>query len=154
MYALCECDLLWSVQSLRLLSLTPSPPSPHFSTSFNTHPSILSTFTSCAMWYYWCSIILFSFPSFPEFHNCTIANMFYVWVYIWSCLFLCICLSLDLSCMIENMCFWSWLTSLNMMSSNCIHLPVNNIPRDFLLRYFSPWLLCPFQARNLVVVHV
>jgi hypothetical protein len=41
MYALWECALLWSVQSLRILTLTPLPPTPHFSTSFNTHSYIL-----------------------------------------------------------------------------------------------------------------
>jgi hypothetical protein len=30
---------------------------------------ILSTSTSYVLWYYWCSIILFSFHSFPKFHR-------------------------------------------------------------------------------------
>jgi hypothetical protein len=83
------------------------------------------------MWYYWCSIIFFSFLSFPEFHRvvpllliCSKSEFvcdhacFCVYVYLW----------IYLPCMRENMqllCFWSWLTSLNIMSSNCIHLPSN-----------------------------
>jgi hypothetical protein len=38
---------------------------PHFSTNI----LISSTFTSYGMLYYWCSIILIPFPSFPEFHR-------------------------------------------------------------------------------------
>jgi hypothetical protein len=62
----------------------------------------------------------------------TITNMFYIWICIWSCSFLCICLDLwvYLPCMRENMqplSFWAWLISLNMMSSNCIHLLSNHI---------------------------
>jgi hypothetical protein len=41
MYAHCECALLWSVQPIQLLSLTPLLPSPHFSTVFNTYLYIL-----------------------------------------------------------------------------------------------------------------
>jgi hypothetical protein len=33
--------ILWSVQSLQILSLTPLPPTPCFSTVFNTYPYIL-----------------------------------------------------------------------------------------------------------------
>jgi hypothetical protein len=41
MYAHCGYTLLWSVRPLPLLSLTPLPPTPHFSTEFNTHTYIL-----------------------------------------------------------------------------------------------------------------
>jgi hypothetical protein len=83
------------------------------------------------MQYYWGAIIFFSFPSFPGFHRvvpplktCSTSEFvhdhvwFWVYVYLW----------IYLPCMRENMwllCSWSWLTSLNMMSSNCIHLPSN-----------------------------
>jgi hypothetical protein len=66
MYPCCEYTLLWSVQLLPLLSLTPLPPIPHFSTSFNTYPYFLCLHRCCILWYCWCSIILFSFP---EFHR-------------------------------------------------------------------------------------
>jgi hypothetical protein len=83
-----------------------------------------------------CDIIdalLFSFNfSFPMFKSSSsIISMFYIWRMIWSSflkvyifcvyLYLWIC-----SHMRENMwllCFWAWLTSLSMMSSNCIPLP-------------------------------
>jgi hypothetical protein len=79
------------------------------------------------MQYYWCSIILFSFLSFPEFHRvvpllqmcCTIE---FVYDHVYFCVY--VYLSSYLPCMRENMhllCFWSWLTSLSMVSSNCIH---------------------------------
>jgi hypothetical protein len=52
-------------------------------------------------------------------------KMSYIWVCIWSRLFLCMFFFwIYLPHMRENMCplcFWSWLTSLNMMSSNCMH---------------------------------
>jgi hypothetical protein len=83
------------------------------------------------MRYYWCFIILFSFPSFPKFHRvvpllqtCSTFEFVYDQARFCEYVFLWICLP----CMRENMqllCFWSWLTSLNMMSPNCIHLPSN-----------------------------
>jgi hypothetical protein len=56
--------------------------------------------------YYWCCIILFSFPSLPEFQkvSSTITSMFYIWACIWSCLFLCIWLSLGISSTYESFC--------------------------------------------------
>jgi hypothetical protein len=82
------------------------------------------------MWHYWCSIIFFTFPSFPKFHRvvpllqtCSTSEFVYDHIYF------CVCLSLDLSSTYERkhefLCFWSWLTSLNIMSSSCIHLPSN-----------------------------
>jgi hypothetical protein len=41
---------------------------PPFSTALNTHPYILCLHR-CYVLYYWCSIILFAFSSFPEFHT-------------------------------------------------------------------------------------
>jgi hypothetical protein len=79
------------------------------------------------MQYYWCSIILFSFLSFPEFHRvvpllqmCSTIEF----VYDHACFCIYVFLWIYLAHMRENMyllCFWSLLTSLN-MSSNCIHL--------------------------------
>jgi hypothetical protein len=68
MYALCECTLLWSIQLLPLLSLTLLHPIPTFQ-QLSIHTLISSAFTYYVMQYYWCYIILFSFPSFPEFHR-------------------------------------------------------------------------------------
>jgi hypothetical protein len=74
--------------------------------------------------YYWCSS--FSFPFFP--HSSKIANMFYILV---SITIVLIFVSMFffwiyLPHMRENMwplAFWAWLNSLNVMSSNCMHLP-------------------------------
>jgi hypothetical protein len=109
------------------------------------HILISSTFTSYVMWYYWCSVILFSFPSSPELHTvvpllqtCSSSEFvhdyacFCVYVYLW----------IYLPCMREHMqllCFWSWLTSLNMMSSNCIHLPSNHVSSLWLSNTTISW---------------
>jgi hypothetical protein len=82
--------LLWSVQPLSLLSLTPLCPSPHFSTAFNTHPYILYLHRCYVLWYFWCSIIHFSFPWGPE-SSSTITNIFHISICIWSCSFFWMC---------------------------------------------------------------
>jgi hypothetical protein len=70
---------------------------------YSIHILISSTFTYYVMQYYWYSVILFSFPSFPEFQSSSTAtNMFYIWVCIWSCLLLFLYLSLDLSSTYER----------------------------------------------------
>jgi hypothetical protein len=61
----CGCALLWSIQPLPLLSLTLYLSPPIFQ-QLSIHMLISSTFTSYVLWYYWCSIILFSLPSFPK----------------------------------------------------------------------------------------
>jgi hypothetical protein len=71
MYAYCGYTLYWSIQPLPLLSFIPLPTHTH-PTIFQQlliHILISSTLTSYVLLYYWCSIILFSFPSFPEFHR-------------------------------------------------------------------------------------
>jgi hypothetical protein len=95
------------------------PSHPHYSAAFSTHPYVLYLHKCDVLWYYWCSIILFSFPYYKHVLH---LNM-------WSHLFLCIHLSLDLSSTYERKrgLFLSWLTSLNMMSSNCIHFPSNHM---------------------------
>jgi hypothetical protein len=75
------------------------------------------------MWYHWCSTFSFSFPSFSEFHR--VVTLLQTWstvefVYVWFCVY--VYFWTYLPHMRENMrllYFWSWLTSLNMMSSNC-----------------------------------
>jgi hypothetical protein len=131
----------WCMPSGGVLSLICSIPSntlPYPFTSYlpifqHLSIHILISLASCGMRYYWCSTIFFSFPSFPEFHRvvpllqtCPTTEFvfdnacFCVYVYLW----------IHLPPMRENMhllCFWFWLTSLKMMSSNCIHLPSNPI---------------------------
>jgi hypothetical protein len=67
MYPYCDYSLLWSVQPLPLLSLTPSLPHP----LFNSFQYILSYPLPAQM--EWISIfltiIIFSFPFFPELHR-------------------------------------------------------------------------------------
>jgi hypothetical protein len=134
-YTHCEYNLLWSVQSLLLLSLTPLFPTLHFSTAFSTHPY---TFISYVMQYYWCSIILFSFLSCPDFlrvvpllQTCsTLLQTCSEFVYDHACFWVYVYLWIYLPHMRENMQllhFWVGLTSLNMMFSNCIHLPSDEI---------------------------
>jgi hypothetical protein len=41
MYPCCAFAFLWSIPLRPLLSLTPLPPTPHFSTAFSTHPYVL-----------------------------------------------------------------------------------------------------------------
>jgi hypothetical protein len=103
----------------------------HVFQQFLIHILISCKFTSYGMLYYWCFIILFSFPSFPEFHRvdrllqtCSISEFVYVhacfctYVYLWICLLF----------MRENMhllCFWSCLISLSIIFSSWIHSTSN-----------------------------
>jgi hypothetical protein len=97
MYALCGCALLWSVQSLRLLSLISLLPPPIFQ-QLSVHIHISSTFTSVVDNTTVALPFSFPFSLTPVLYSSyTVTNMFYNWVCIWSCLFLCICLSLNLS---------------------------------------------------------
>jgi hypothetical protein len=100
---------------------------------FSLYILISSTFTCHVMQYYWGCIILFSFPSFPMFHR--VLPLLHTsstseFVYDHACFCVYVYLWIYLPRMRENMrllCFWSWLTSLNKMSSNCIHLPSNHM---------------------------
>jgi hypothetical protein len=117
-----------------LVHSTPSITLPYYFTShppFSINILISFTFTSYVMLYYWCSILLFSFPSFLTFHRvvpllqtCSTSEF----VYDRACFCIYFYLWIYLPHMRENiqfLCFWAWFTSLNMMSSNCIHLPSN-----------------------------
>jgi hypothetical protein len=83
------------------------------------------------MQYSWYSIILFSFPSFLKFHRVvpllpTYSTFELVYDHAYVCIY--VYLWFYLPCMREHMgltCFWSWLTSLSVTYSNCIHLPSN-----------------------------
>jgi hypothetical protein len=91
-------------------------------------------------------LMLFSFPSFPEFHR--VVPLLQTWstfefVYNHTCFCGCVYLWIHLPHMRENMqllCFWSRLTSLNMMSSNCIHLPSNHMSLFLHCLYISQFL--------------
>jgi hypothetical protein len=79
-------------------------PPPSFSTAFNTHPYILYLHRCYVLWYYWCSIILFSFPSIPEFHTVIpllLTCSTYGFVYGHTCFYVYVYL-LDLSSMCDR----------------------------------------------------
>jgi hypothetical protein len=87
------------------------------------HICISSTFTSVV-----CNImVFFFFLAFPEFHRVVILLQACSTIdHVWFCVY--VYLWIYLPHMRENMhllCFWSWLTLLNMISSNCIQLPSN-----------------------------
>jgi hypothetical protein len=78
----------------------------HVSTAFSTHPYILYLHRCYILQYYWCSILLFSFPSFPKFHRVVPLLQIcstYEFVYCHACFYVYVCL-LDLSSMYEKTC--------------------------------------------------
>jgi hypothetical protein len=100
---------------------------------FSMHTLISSTFTFYILQYYWCSIILFPFPSFPKVHRVvpllqTCSTYEFVYEHTCFCIYVYL---LDLFSMHEenmwSLSFWAWLTSLNITSSNCIHFPSNHL---------------------------
>jgi hypothetical protein len=124
--------LLWFVQALPFTIPYPFISHLPFSTAFSTHPYNLYLHR-CYVLYYWCLMILFFFPSFPKFHRvvpllqtCSTFEFindhaFFVYMLIFW---------MYLPYMKENiwfLFFWDWITSLNMMSSNCIHLSSNHV---------------------------
>jgi hypothetical protein len=93
----------------------------------------------------------FPFPLSPSsielLQTCSTSELVYdhacfcVYVYLW----------IYLPHMRENMqllCFWSWLTSLNMMPSNCIHLPSNHM--SSFLHLLSPKIHSSFLPGHMV----
>jgi hypothetical protein len=76
------------------------------------------------------AVILFSFPYFFKLHRVapllqTCSTYEVVLDHAWICEYICL-LAVFCPHMREHMrplCFWAWLTSLNKMSSNFIHLP-------------------------------
>jgi hypothetical protein len=157
-YSCYRYTLFSSVQPLPLLSLTPLLPPP-FSTAFSTHPHILFLHRCYVLRYCWCSVILFSLPSFPEFLRAvplllTCSTSEFVYNHACFCAYVYL---LDLPRRRENMqhlSFWAWLSPLNMMSSSYIHLPSNHmsfiIPYGWLkLHYvYIPQFLDPFFSHR------
>jgi hypothetical protein len=110
MYAHCGHTLLCSIQLLPLLSLTLLLLTPIFQ-QLPIHILLSSTFTC----YYWCSNVLFSFPSFPRFHRVVplLQNILHLSLYMLVFMYMFIFIStfhlLEKMCFL---CFWAWLTSL------------------------------------------
>jgi hypothetical protein len=149
MYPHCEYTLLWSIQPLPLLFFALLPPTPP---PFNSFQHIISSTFTDTVFYDIVNALPFSFPFPPspssiEWFHCykhvlhlslyMIMLVFCVYVYLW----------IYCPCMKENMqplSFWVWLTSLNMMSSNCISLPSNHhiiIPYDWVKLHCVFWLM-------------
>jgi hypothetical protein len=91
-------------------------------------PSLMR-FTILLILYY----ILFSFPWFPKYHR-VVPLLQTCSTYEFAYDHVCFCIHVYLWIyrphMRENiwpLSFWAWFTSLNMMSSNCIHLLSNHI---------------------------
>jgi hypothetical protein len=100
---------------------------PHFITAFNSYPSILYLHRCYVLQYCWRSIIPFSFPFFPEFHS--VVPLLQTCS---TCLFLCIYLSFGSIFHLWEKTYGLYfsepdLTSLNMISTNCIHLTSNHM---------------------------
>jgi hypothetical protein len=125
---------------------TPPPPSPPTSIPSRSYFAlsipifISSTFTD-VVFYHSVDALLFSFPSLLPWvphSSSTITNMF---LHMSLCMimfvFVCMCVFwIYLPHRRENtwlLCFWAWLASLNMMSSNCIHLPSNHLVSLFFM---------------------
>jgi hypothetical protein len=161
-----QCVPLWvyftlvcSVTSTALPYPFVSNPSPHFSIALKYNPYILCLHRCYVLQYCQCSVILFPCPSFPKFHKVvSLLQTFYVGVYIWSSLFLHICFIFwkYLPCMRENMwplCFWAWLISLNMMSSNYIHLLSNNVSLFLMANIYQGFLIHSSVVRHVGCFH-
>jgi hypothetical protein len=134
---LCEYTSLWSIQPLSLLSFIPSPP-PSIIQQLSTHIIISSTCTDGRHFHIVDYHSLF-LPSFPECHRvvpwlqtCSACKIVYYDV----CFYVCVYLLDLLSTVRENvqpLSFWTWLTSPNMMSSDCIHLSSKHMVSFFLM---------------------
>jgi hypothetical protein len=123
---------------------------------FSVHILISSTFTSYGMWYYWYSITLFSFPSFPKFHRVVPllqTSSTFEFVYDHACFYMYIYLWICLPHMRENMhllCFWSWLTSLTMISFASIYCQITYhyslgwvvLPCIYVPQFHNPFISC------------
>jgi hypothetical protein len=126
----------------------PFPPTPHFSTAFNTYCCILYLCRCNVFWYCW-TIIPFSFPSFPRFRGVApLLQTCCTYKCVYDCVWFCIYVNLlDLP---STYVFLNLATSLNIMSSNCIHLPSHHMISFFLISlwFFETGSFC--VARRLV----
>jgi hypothetical protein len=139
MYPCCKYTLLWVSSMPSIAHPIPFLPHPQFSTAVNIYPHIFYLHRYYVLWHCWCSIILFYFPSFSEFHRAVSLLQTcstYTFVYDHSCFCVYVYL-LDLSSTYERkhvtIFFWTLFTSLNVVSSNCIHLPSNRMLSFFLI---------------------
>jgi hypothetical protein len=96
-----------------------------------------------------CSIIVFSFPSFLEFHKVDpLLQTCFTYEFVYDHAYFCeyVYFWIYLVWIRENtwhLSFWAWFTSLNMMSSNCIHLLPTTCYYSF---WLSKTLLCIYTT--------
>jgi hypothetical protein len=102
----------------------------------SSHPTIiqqLSVHTIVSSTTILLTVILFSLPSSPEFHRIVHFYKHVMCKFVYDHVSFCVYVFfLDLSCTYEPLSFWTWLTSLDMMSSSCVHLPSNHMVPVFL----------------------
>jgi hypothetical protein len=115
-----QCILAVCTLFFGLLNSVHYLPLPHFS-KFSIHILISSTFTDVMFCDIGDALLFF----FPEFHRVVILLQTcsaYKFIYDHACFCVHVYL-LDLSSQnMRPLSFWAWLTSPNMMSSNCMHL--------------------------------
>jgi hypothetical protein len=129
-YPSCEYALLWSVQPPLLLPFTPSlPPSIIQQLSVNIVISSICTSVKYFNIVGYHFLLLSLLPLAQQF-NSTITNVFYtiMFDFVYTFIF-CICLLHVREKWL--LFFWAWLTSLNMISSNSIYLPSNQMVSFF-----------------------
>jgi hypothetical protein len=123
MYLSCEWIYCILVSWTTFITLSWSfPPNHYYSTAFSIYHYVIYLHRCNIFWYCLLSIILFSFPSSPEFHSSSEFSIYayiyiYIYIFIYKCvydLFLCLFIFwIYLLHMRENMLslyFWIWLT--------------------------------------------
>jgi hypothetical protein len=121
------CTLISLVPSIIL----PTSSHPHYSTAFSAF--------SYAFFLNWCNVFKYyslsiSFP-LKQSHYCKYiyGKCIYTHMYVYVIMFVFVYLFIfwiyqpHMKENIQLLCFWTWLTSLNIMISTSIHLPANNI---------------------------
>jgi hypothetical protein len=100
----CPFRLCFTLDCSIPLNILPYPFTSHLIFQhISVHILISSTFTSCGMRYYCCSIILFTFLFFPKFHRVvTLLQTCSTTEFIYDHGWFCVCLSLDLSSTYER----------------------------------------------------
>jgi hypothetical protein len=156
MYSCYEYTLLWSVQSLQILSLIPLPPTPYFQ-QLSIHIVISSTSTD-VIFHDITVALSFSFPfslSSNSIKFYCYKHVLYISLYM-IMLVLCICLFFGSIFHIWEkkmwlLSFWTWLTSLNMSPPNAsIYLQVtchyslwlSATPLCIISQFLDPFISC------------
>jgi hypothetical protein len=136
--SLCEYTLFWSLQPLVFLSL-PFLPIPHYSAAFSAYLYVV--YSHYIMYSDIVDFLLLSSP-FPlpsttikELHYCkhVLHKNVYMTIFGFVYMFIFWLYLVHMRKNMQSFSFWTWLISLNMMSSNFIHLPSNHTVSFFLM---------------------